>query len=147
MIRKGTIKNAGAFAILLGHMYFSGCSSDREPRLLAATAAIKHALEIQPVLQRSQECFVELAGWKSDPKHGHGVLTTQAENTQLTLECDQDRKEFSVTIHYDFDDHVYIAGPFNGPLTITYGHFTASESKLVPEDPDIRALAELLAFG
>ena len=122
---------------------------ERQERVITATVAIKQAQRIQPLLQRSRRCLTELKGWSPDSTHGSGVLASQVRDTgiMLTLECDQDRKDFSVTVHWFADDHAYVGGPFDGPLTITYGHFSAPESKVVPPNPDIRALAELIAYG
>lgn len=131
--------------VLLHGIFGSG----REDRVITATAAIQQAHKIQPTLQRSGKCPATLDGWSPDPEHGHGVLATRVmeTNTMLTLECDQAERRFSVTIHWFVDDHAYVEGPFDGPLTITYGHFTAPESRVVPVNPDIRALSRLLAYG
>jgi hypothetical protein len=118
----------------------------REAQLAAATAGIEHALKIRPVLQDSRTCPAELEGWKPDPHHGRGILATQAGDALLLLDCDQEHEEFSVAIRYSFDDIVFVAGPFDGPLTITYGHHTAYKTKVISENPDIPALATLLAF-
>ncbi len=134
--------------IVYAHWWALG-GSGRDGRVVTATAAIHQALKIQPMLQKSRNCLTELNGWYPDSEHGPGVLATRVRdtNTMLTFECDQARKESSVPIHGFVDDHAHVEGPFDGPLTITYGHFTTPESKVIPTNPDIRALAELLACG
>jgi hypothetical protein len=140
--------NAVPLVILTVYLCLLGCGA-REERVITATAALQQALKIQPMLQNSRGCLGELAGWVSDPEYGRGVLATQVIDTQtpLTFECDQEHKAFSVTIRYGFDDYADVSGPFDGPLRINYGHFSAPESKVIPQNPDVRGLAELLAYG
>jgi len=134
-----------AVAAVLG---LFGCNRAawREAQMAAATAAIEQALMLRTVLQQSRKCPIELVGWKPEPQYGRGILITQAGNARLFLDCDQVRGEFSVAISYSIDDQVFVGGPFDGPLSITYGHHTAYKTKVIPENPDLPALARLLAF-
>jgi hypothetical protein len=134
--------------ILYAQSWILGAKA-REERVVTATAAIQQAQKIQSAIQRTRECLTELTAWNRDSRHWPGTLATQVRDTGdwLTFECDEKRSEFSVTIHYGFDDWAYVSGSFDGPLTIKYGHFTAPEKMVIPADPDVRALAELLAYG
>ncbi len=135
-----------ALAIVAACFCLVGCGGGREARLASATAGIEHALSIQPLLQHSRTCPVELAGWEPHSRH-LSALATRAGSAELRFDCDQNRAEFSVTVVYSFDDYAYVAGPFDGPLHIQYGHFTASKKMGIPANPDIPALARVLAFG
>jgi hypothetical protein len=136
-------------AILYVHWWVLGGGYFREQRVVTATVANQEAQRIQPMLRNSGKCLDELSGWAPYPEYGGKALTTRVKGTgtSLVLDCSQERRRFWLTIRYGFDSHVDVWGSFEGPLTITYGHPTAPESKVIPPKPDIRALAKLLAYG
>jgi hypothetical protein len=123
-----------------------GCQSGREARRAAATAAIEQALEIQPLLEQTRACPADLKGWTPDSRHPY-TPSIRLESALLRFDCDEQRQTFSITVTYAFDAHVYVVGPFEGPLHIQYGHFTAAKTKVIPANPNVPELAELLAFG
>jgi|SRR5688572_12441562 hypothetical protein len=129
-----------------------GCGSNREERIALATVALDDSIQLKQALSSERKCPTQLKGWEPDPDDMPGVLKktflgTPNNGYMLHFRCEQDRQHFSITVHYSFDDHVSVSGGFDGPLELMYGHFTDAKKMVVPAQPNIPALAELLAYG
>ena len=118
-------------------------------RIVTATAGIQQAVKIKSLLHAQGYCATELPGWELDQRHNPGALVTTVKVTgkRLTFECNQEKKEFWVSISFPRDGFGHLEGTFSGPLKAIYWHKGRLETKVLSPDADITAHAKLLALG
>jgi hypothetical protein len=136
------------FLVHVGGSWLWSRHVERE-RIVTATAGIQQAVKIKSLVHAQGYCLKELPGWERDQRHTPGALITTVKVTgkRLTFECDQEGKEFWVSISFPRDGFGHLEATFSGPLKVVYWREGRQETKVLHAGADIPAHAKLLAIG
>lgn len=128
-----------------------GCSNEeqRQGMIAANIHAIQEARRIQAALAATRKCPENLAGWQ--PARAGWWLETRAGTDKqqywLSLDC-QPNLHFTVAVKYSFDSGTHVYGNPEGPLAISYGHFTNSQDmKISPQEDATTIATKVVDFG